>query len=97
MIETPAEIRARWSIEDGPSLITTRKIKAGSYEVIVRSTKQKIGEVHMTGTHLDDYPWEWGFEQDAPGYQNLSVTFGVSDLKAGAVQRMTDLYRQAQS
>lgn len=51
---------------DPPEMTThtwkRRKLKAGSYEVLVDGTV--VGDVHYNGSHLDDYPWDWSIAEE---------------------------------
>jgi hypothetical protein len=60
--------------------ITIKRVKPGSYDVLDAKTKQKIAEVHKTGTHLDNYPWDWSFEQ--------GVTLRSKDYRTGAADSL---------
>lgn len=36
-----------------------KKLKPGSYELVDTETGKVVAEAHMTGSHLDNYPWTW--------------------------------------
>jgi len=76
--------------EEEPRLVT-RKMKAGSYAVVVAATNEKVGEIHKTGTHLDDYPWDWHFDLSR-GWRNKIRTSGVSDTLKSAKEIMNFEY-----
>lgn len=39
-------------------MIRFKKVEAGEYAA-VNDAGETVGHVTKTGTHLDDYPWDW--------------------------------------
>jgi hypothetical protein len=55
-----------------------KKIKPGSYQIIHVESGKVIAQAHLTGSGLDDYPWEWTLEQ--------GVYFGNTSAKETGVE-----------
>lgn len=66
--------------------LIAKRAGAGSYDVLDGVTKAKVGEIHKTGTHLDNYPWDWHFSES--GLRGKVRTSGVSDTLRAAKETM---------
>lgn len=68
-----------------PKSVSVKRIKAGQYEVYDGS--RLLGFVSKTGSHLDDYPWEWHLAVEPMDPAGKAV--GYTDLKSVAVDALT--------
>lgn len=56
--------------------VTFHKLDIGSYEARVKG--KRVGEANYTGSHLDDYPWDWLVDFDVKPREGRRETFGPS-------------------
>jgi hypothetical protein len=64
------------------------KVKAGHYDMV--ALDEVVATVVKTGTHLDDYPWDWYLADGWTNYQGR--TTGTTDSLANAVDIVQHLW-----
>ena len=69
-----------------------KRVKVGDlkYQIVRRDNGQAVGDVVKTGSHLDDYPWDWS-------YRRAGGAGGSADTLTSAVQEIASCEMEAQS
>lgn len=74
-------------MSDNTSTIRFSKIAAGHY-VALDHYGNLVANINKSGTHLDDYPWDWRLEVPT----TYRYTTGVSDTLRSAKQLIRSIF-----
>lgn len=80
-MSAPKVTRRNVSAQDGPYYVPRYEIRRGGV---------LIGMVIKTGTHLDNYPWDWQVADGIEARPGYSKRYGHAGLLSEAIDELAD-------